>query len=184
MILTWPLASGIAWELGRYRWISPLPTLVTSWKLCLSLWNVMGRGRGRREKGVNRSVQLCCCWVAELGPAHCNPTDCSTPGFPVLHCFPEFAQTHVCWVGDAIQLSHPLLSPSPLAFNLSQHQSLFLMNRLFVSGGQSIGASVSASVLEVNILGQFPLGLTSLDLLAVHGVQAVQALNKSGLWNR
>ena len=55
------------------------------------------------------------------------------------------------------------------------------MNRLFVSGGQSIGPSVSASVLEVNILGQFPLGLTSLDLLAVHGVQAVQALNKSGL---
>ena len=51
--------------------------------------------------------------------------DCSTPGFPVLHYLPEFAQTHVHWVGDAIQPSHPLLSPSPSALNLSQHQGLF-----------------------------------------------------------
>ena len=51
--------------------------------------------------------------------------DCSTPGFPVLHYLPEFAQTHVNWVGDAIQPSHPLLSPSPSALNLSQHQGLF-----------------------------------------------------------
>ena len=47
---------------------------------------------------------------------------CSTPGFTVLHQLLELAQTHVHWVGDAIQLSHPLSSPSPLAFNLSQHQ--------------------------------------------------------------
>ena len=50
---------------------------------------------------------------------------CSTPGFPVLHCFLEFTQTHVHWVDDGIQPSHLLLSPSPPAFNLSQHQSLF-----------------------------------------------------------
>ena len=48
----------------------------------------------------------------------------STPGFPIHHCLSEFAQTHVCWVDDAIQPSHPLSSPSP-AFNLSQHQGLF-----------------------------------------------------------
>ena len=54
-----------------------------------------------------------------------DPTDCSTPGFPVHHQLPEFAQTHVHKVGDAIQPSHPLSSPSPLAFNLSQHQGLF-----------------------------------------------------------
>ena len=48
-----------------------------------------------------------------------------TPGFPVHHQFPEVTQTHVHWVGDAIQLSHPLSSPSPPAFNLSQHQGLF-----------------------------------------------------------
>ena len=51
--------------------------------------------------------------------------NCSTPGFPVLHYLLELAQTHVHWVGDAIQPSHPLLSPSPPAFNLSQHQGLF-----------------------------------------------------------
>ena len=54
-----------------------------------------------------------------------TPTDCSTPGFPVHHQLPELAQTHVHWVSDAIQPSHPLSSPSPSAFNLSQHQGLF-----------------------------------------------------------
>ena len=54
--------------------------------------------------------------------------DCSTPGFPVLHYQPEFAQTHVHRVDDTIQPSHPLLPPSPPAFNLSQHQGLFQCN--------------------------------------------------------
>ena len=58
-------------------------------------------------------------------PTLCNPTDCSTPGLPVHHLFPEFAQTHAYRVGDAIQPSHPLSSPSPPTFNLSQHQGLF-----------------------------------------------------------
>ena len=53
-------------------------------------------------------------------PTLCKPTDCSTPGFPVHHQLPKFAQTHVHGVGDAIQPSHPLSSPSPPAFNLSQ----------------------------------------------------------------
>ena len=54
-----------------------------------------------------------------------DPTDCSTPGFPVHHQLPEFTQTHVHWVCHAIQPSHPLSSPSPPAFNVSQHQGLF-----------------------------------------------------------
>ena len=54
----------------------------------------------------------------------CSPMDCGTPDFPVLHHLPDFAQTHVHWVGDAIQSSHPLSSSSP-ALNLSQHQGLF-----------------------------------------------------------
>ena len=61
--------------------------------------------------------------VAQLCPALCNPMDCSMPGFPVHHQLPELTQTHVHQVGDAIQPSHPLLSPSPPALNLSQHQS-------------------------------------------------------------
>ena len=62
--------------------------------------------------------------VTQSYPALCNPMDCSTPGFPVHHQHPEFAQIHVHWVNDVIQPSHPLLSPSP-AFNLSKCQGLF-----------------------------------------------------------
>ena len=63
--------------------------------------------------------------VAKSGPTLCDPMDCSTPGFPVLHHLPVFVQTHVPCVGDAIQPSHALSSPSPPAFNLTQHQGLF-----------------------------------------------------------
>ena len=60
--------------------------------------------------------------VAQSCPTLCDPVNCSTPGLPVHHQLPEFTQTHVHQVGDAIQPSHPLLSPSP-ALNPSQHQS-------------------------------------------------------------
>ena len=63
--------------------------------------------------------------VTQLCPALCDPMDCSTPGLPVHHQLPEFTQTHVHWVNDAIQLSHTLSSPSPPAFILSHHQGLF-----------------------------------------------------------
>ena len=65
------------------------------------------------------------CLVAQLCLTLCNPMDCSTPGFPVHHQLPEFTQTHVHWVSEAIQPSHPLSSPSPHTLNLSQHQGLF-----------------------------------------------------------
>ena len=64
------------------------------------------------------------CSVTHCCPTLCDPMDRSMPGFPVHHQLPELAQTHVHWVSDAIQQSHPLSSPSPLAFNLSQHQGL------------------------------------------------------------
>ena len=67
----------------------------------------------------------CCCSVTQLCPTLCNCIDYCTSGHPVLHHLPEFAQTHVHWVSDAIQLSYPLSSPSPHALNLSQHQGLF-----------------------------------------------------------
>ena len=62
--------------------------------------------------------------VAQLCPNPCDPMDCSTPGLPVYHQLPELTQTHVHSVSDAIQPSHPLSSPSPPTFNLSQHQGL------------------------------------------------------------
>ena len=85
--------------------------------------------------------------------------DCSTPGFPVHHQLLELAQTHVYRVGDAIQTSYPLSSPSPPTLNLSQPSGSFPMSQFFPSGGQSIGVSASASVLPMNIQDWFPLGL-------------------------
>ena len=92
--------------------------------------------------------------------------DCSMPGFPDHHQLP---QTHVHRVSDAIQPSHPLSPPSSPALSLSQHQGVFPMSRLFTSGGQSIGASASASVLPMSIQGWFPLGLTGLISLLSRG---------------
>ena len=89
----------------------------------------------------------------------CNPMDCSIPGFPVFHYLPEFAQTHVHWVDDAIQPSHPLSSPSPPGFNLFPVSGSFPVSQFFASCGQSIGASVSASVLPMNIQGWFFLAV-------------------------
>ena len=65
------------------------------------------------------------CSIAQLCLTLCDPMDCSIPGSPVLHHLPEFAQTHVHWIGDAIRPSHPLSPPSPPALNLSQHQGIF-----------------------------------------------------------
>ena len=75
------------------------------------------------SRGLGHSL-LCCCLVAKSHLTLCDPTACSTPGFPVLHHLPEFTKTHVHGVGDAIQPSHPLSSPSPPALSLSQHQGL------------------------------------------------------------
>ena len=70
-------------------------------------------------------LSSCCCSIAQSCPTLCNSKDCSTPCLPVFHHGPEFAQTHIHWVNDAIQPSHPLSPLSPSALNLSQHQGLF-----------------------------------------------------------
>ena len=67
----------------------------------------------------------CHCCSVKSCPTLCDPMDCSIQAFPVLHHLPEFAQTHVHWVGDAIQPSHPQSPPSPSALSLFQHQCLF-----------------------------------------------------------
>ena len=96
--------------------------------------------------------------VAQSCPTLWEPMDCSTPGFPVHHQLPELAQTHIHWVSDAIQPSHPLSSPSPPDFTLSHHQGLFQwVSPLFESGDQSIRTSASVSVMTIQ--DWFPLGL-------------------------
>ena len=84
--------------------------------------------------------------VTQLCLTLCDPMDCSMPGLPVHHQLPEFTQTHVHWVSDAIQPSHPPLSPSPPTFNLSQHQGLFQ----WVSSSHQV-----AKVLEFHLQHQF-----------------------------
>ena len=98
------------------------------------------------------NLSPCCCPVIWWYLTLCNPKNCSTPGFPVLHRLLGFAQTHVHWVCDAIQTSHPLSSP-PASFPAS---GSFPVSQLFASRGYSIGASV----LPMNIQDWFPLGLT------------------------
>ena len=80
-------------------------------------WLKIGKGV---QQGCILSVQFSS--VSQSRPTLCDPMDCSMPGFPVHHQLPELYQIHVHRVGDAIQPSHPLLSPSPPALNLSQHQ--------------------------------------------------------------
>ena len=77
----------------------------------------------KKDGPFHRRVQFSL--VTQSCPTLCHPMNCSTPGLPVHHQLPEFTQTHGHRVGDAIQPSHPLLSPSPPALNLPQHQGLF-----------------------------------------------------------
>ena len=119
------------------------------------------------------TIVVCCCVQLPSHNCLCHHMNCSMPGFLILHCLPEFAQTHVHWGGDAIQPPHPLSPPSPPALNLSQCQVSFPMSQFFKSSGQSIGASASASVLPVNIQGWFPLGLTDLISLLPKGLSRV-----------
>ena len=95
--------------------------------------------------------------------------DCSTPALPVHHQLPELTQTHVHWVGDAIQPSHPLSSPSPPALNLSQHQGLFNESALQI-GWPKYGISTSASVLPMKTQDWSPLGWTSWIFLQSKGL--------------
>ena len=101
-----------------------------------------------------------------------EPMDCSMPGFPVHHQIPEFTQTHVHSVGDAVQPSHLRLSPSLPAFIFPSIR-VFQMSQLFTSDGQSIGVSALESVLPMNIQNWFPLGWTGWISLQSKGVSRV-----------
>jgi len=106
--------------------------------------------------------------VAQSCLTLCNPMECSKPGLPVHHQLLEFTQTHVHWVGDAIQPSHPLWSPSQPTFNLSQHQDLFQ----WVSSSHQVAKVLELQLqqtLPMNIQDWFPLGLTGLISLQSKG---------------
>ena len=111
-----------------------------------------------------------CCSVGKSCPTLCDPTNCSTPGFPVLHYLPEFAQTHVHWVSDAISSS---VTPFSSCLHSFPASGSFPMSQLFKSGGQSFGAS--AAVLLMNIQDWFPLGLAGLIFLQSKGFSRVSS---------
>ena len=116
---------------------------------------------------------FCCFSVTQLCLTLCNPMDCSTPGFPVLHHLPELAQIYVHWVDDI----NPIISFSVIAFS-SCLQSFpasgsFPMSQFFASGGQSIEASATALILAMNIQGWFHLGLTGLISSQSRGLSRV-----------
>ena len=103
----------------------------------------------------------------------CDLMNRSTPGLPVQHQLPEFTQTHVHRVSDAIQPSHPLSSPFPPAPNPSQESQSFPMSQHFTWSGQSTGVSASASVLPVNTQDWSPLGWTRRISFKSKGVSRV-----------
>ena len=110
------------------------------------------------------------CWsVQSLSRVQlCDAVDCSTPGLPVHHQLSELAQTHVHWVSDAIQPSHPLSSPSPPALNLSQHQGLFQWVSSPIRWPRDCSFSFSISPSN-EYSGLISLRMDWLDLLAVQG---------------
>ena len=113
--LTWDYTTKLQKEIFELSLNNPFTNrtfLQARWNFCLLQLN---------ETSVSGQFSS----VAQLCPTLCDPVNRSTPGLPVHHQLPEFTQTHVHRVGDAIQPSHPLSSPSPPAPNPSQHQSLF-----------------------------------------------------------
>ena len=120
-IYTWAFLTHFS--LTACKWASEVSEIARTWKQpkcplteewIKKMWHIYT---------MEHSVQFSS--VAQSYPTLCDPMNCSTPGLPVHHKLPEFTQTHVHRVSDAIQPSHPLSSPSPLAPNPSQHQSLF-----------------------------------------------------------
>ena len=109
---------------------------------------------------------LFCCLVTKSSETLCDPMDCSTPGLLIFHYLPEFAQTHVHWVGDTIQPSHPLLSPSLPAISLSRHQGLFQ----WVGSSHQVEKNRSFSISSSNgYSGSISFRMDRFALLAVQG---------------
>ena len=118
--------------------------------------NILWCQKAREHLTNDGSVSVQFSSVAQLCLTICDPMNCSTSGLPVHHQLPEFTQTHVHWVGDAIQPSHPLSSPSPPALNFSQHQGLFK----WVTSSHQV-----AKVLEFQLQHQSFLWTSRTDLL-------------------
>ena len=122
------------------------------------------------NRGIKLMLQgslqsLSCVWL-------CDPMDCSMPGLPVHHQLLEFTQTHVHWVGDAIQTSNAV-SPFSSCLQSFPASGSFPISQLFAWGGQSTGVSASASVFPMNTRDWSPLGWTGWISLQFKGLSSV-----------
>ena len=144
----------------------------------MSVSGLIGRDR-YGSIDIYPQVHYCCCSVTQLCPTLCDSMDCSTPGFPILPCLPEFAQIHVHWVGEAIQpsvLCHPLLllpSIFPSIEVFSNESALSIRWPKYWSFGFSISPSNEYSGLISFLIDWF-------DLLAVHG--SLKGLSSTTIW--
>ena len=141
--------------------IAAVFTVTKKWKKLISQWNKM-----KHIHTMEPSVQFSS--VAQSCPTLCDPMNRSTPGLPVHHQLPEFTQTHVHRVSDAIQPSHPLSSPSPPAPNPSQHQSFSSESTLCMRWPNYWSFSFSISPCN-EYPGLISFRMDWLDLLAVQG---------------
>ena len=126
-----------------------------------------------RWKGFTQGLSVQFSSVAQSCPTLWDPMDCSTPGFPAHHQLSELTQTHVHWISDATQPSHPLSSPFPPTFNLFQHQGLFKCVSYLHQVAKVLRVSASASVLPMNTQDWFPLGWTGWISLLPKGLSTV-----------
>ena len=123
-----------------------------------------------------RPVYNCCCSITKSCPTPCDLIDCSISASSSL-CLSEFVQFHVHCVSDAIQSSHLLLLPSPLVFNLFQHQGVFQWVSSCIRKPKYWSFS---SVLPMNIRGWFPLGLTG--LISLQSKRFLRVFSSTTIW--
>ena len=128
------------------------------------LWNLLSLGF------LASYSMLYCCSVTNLCLTLCNPVDCSKAGFSVLHYLPEFAQTHVHWISDAIQHSHPQLPPSPSVLSSSSIEVFSNVWSLCITWPRYWSSSFSISPPN-----RFPLGLTGWISLQSKGLSRVSS---------
>ena len=160
---TLPLGLSSLWALSGNCWL-------VRWCFCHKTYDshmILNQNQAEPMSSVIcRSVQFSS--VTQSCLTLCDPIDCRMPGFPVHHQLPQFAQTHVHWVSDAIQPSHPLLFPSPPAFNLFQHQGFSNESVLRIRWPKYWSFSFSISPSNEHP-GLISFRMDWMDLLAVQG---------------
>ena len=133
-------------------------------------------------KSSPKNILCGCHSVIKLCPVLCDPMDRDMAGFPVLHYLSEFDRIHAHWVGAAIKSYHALL-PLLLLLSIFPNIRSFPMSHHFLSGGQSIGASGTATIFPMNIQGWFPFRLTDFISLQSQGLSRVFSSRRFNPWS-